>query len=501
MKKRILSLLVSMVLLISVFATPASAAYTGEELYQKLLNLIEYYKSFSLFSDENADSGGILKQALIKLFDQDEANFDTVANTVYGLNDRYSAYIPAGSYESAYSFAPSRYFGIGVAMSQTDEGVFVTEVVSDTPAERAGIKPGDLITHINGAATKGMDISDVAELIRGEKDTFVTVTIKRNGQDLVVTMKREAIGQKNLVSEIKEDGIGYLYLPTFLNSESYLPEAVEALENFVRNSVKSVIIDLRDNGGGELQFMYHIANRLIPERDVSFLALKERTGVYEIKSTGAGINFNKIVFLVNNNTASASEVLAGALRDVEGAVIVGEKTYGKGMCQGHLVFSDNSAAVITTAVMILPSTGIYDEAGLVPDLELKNSEGLIFVPEMKELNAGRALYMTNYSPDTYALNERLAFLGYLDKPEYTYGSFDEATLAAVNAFQKDSGLAVENYCGTKTLRELADRMTKAGQTRVINDDQLGAALKIAREGLAQPLGYQYDAETDTFMNK
>lgn len=317
------------------------------------------------------------------LFEEDELKKDPVewmyTGYVYALEDPYSAYYTAEEYAALEESNEGEYCGIGVQVSQNayTKIMNVVKVFKGTPAEKAGMLPGDVLTGVDGTEVVGMDLSIVvSDYIKGEEGTEVTVTVYRETAEeyLDLTMERAMVQNPTVEYEMLENKIGYISLSAFeeVSSEQFI-NAVDALE---AEGMEGMILDLRNNGGGVVTAAKSIADYLLPDGKtiVSFKGKGVKDSVYQ---SGDGHQVDvPIAVLVNGESASASEVLTGALKDNEHAVIVGTNTFGKGIAQGLFPLPDGSAVKLTTAYYYVPSGECIHEIGIAPDVEVELNEEL-----------------------------------------------------------------------------------------------------------------------------
>ena len=271
---------------------------------------------------------------------------------VYSLQDPYSVYYTAEEYESLQESNEGEYCGIGVMVSQNayTKIMNIVKVFKGTPAEKAGMLPGDILTGVDGLDVTGMDLSIVVnDHIKGEEGTDVTITVYRQSEDeyLDLPMVRAVVQNPTVEFEMLEDQVGYIYLSSFEEvSVEQFKKAIDALES---DGMKGLVLDLRNNGGGLVSAAESIADYLLPAGDVvvSFKGKGLPESVY-VTSDEHQVDV-PIVVLVNEESASAAEVLTGALKDNDYATVVGTTTFGKGIAQGLFPMPDGSALKLTTA--------------------------------------------------------------------------------------------------------------------------------------------------------
>lgn len=298
---------------------------------------------------------------------------------IYSLQDPYSVYYTEEEYKSVKESNEGSYCGIGVQVSQNVYTGIITvvKVFKNTPAEKAGMLPGDILTAVGDMDVSGMDLSLlVSDYIKGEEGTDVTLTVYRESidDDVEMTMKRAIVENPTVEYTMLENSIGYISLSSFEEvSEDQFKTAVDSLTG---KGAKGLIVDLRNNGGGVVTSAKAIADYLLPDGKtiVSFKGKGVPDSTYSSED-GHQVDI-PIVVLVNGESASASEVLTGALKDNDWATVVGTKTFGKGIAQGVFEMADGSALKLTTAYYYVPSGECIHEIGIEPDVEVELDEEL-----------------------------------------------------------------------------------------------------------------------------
>lgn len=315
------------------------------------------------------------------LFDEESEREDPIdwmyMGYVYSLQDPYSVYYTAEDYESLMQSVEGEYCGIGVMVSQNIYTGLVTvvKVFPGAPADVGGMLPGDVITAVEGIDIGGMDLSlVVSDHIKGEEGTDVVVTVYRAETDEYVdlTMTRAIVQNPTVEHQMLDGGIGYIILSSFEDvSAEQFKTAYDELEE---QGMEGLILDLRNNGGGTVQAAEAIADYLLPDglNVVSFSGKGVEDSTY-VSRDGHEAEVPMVV-LVNEQSASASEVLTGALNDHDCATVVGTRTFGKGIAQGIFPLHDGSALKLTTAYYYVPSGKCIHEEGIEPDIEVELDE-------------------------------------------------------------------------------------------------------------------------------
>ena len=293
---------------------------------------------------------------------------------VEGLGDDYTQYFTKEEMEEFKTETEGNYVGIGIYMYQNteDNTVVILTPIEGSPAEEAGILPGDIIKKVDGVEYTGEDFEKISTYIKGKEGSTVKLEIEREGKILDFEIERRKIDLYPIKSEVLENNIGYINITSF--DEDSGKEFKNAYNELNKKGIKSLIIDLRNNGGGIVDEALEIADYIL-EKNATILITKDKNENEVIeKSTKKPIIKVPIVALVNENTASASEILTAALKENGKATVVGEKTYGKGVIQELITLSDGSGIKITTEEYYTPNRNKINEVGITPDKEVSLPE-------------------------------------------------------------------------------------------------------------------------------
>jgi carboxyl-terminal processing protease len=286
--------------------------------------------------------------------------------------DPFSQYLNKQAYKDMSDDTKAEFGGLGIEISIKDEQLIVVAPFEGTPAYEAGIKAGDKIMQIDGESTKGIEIMDAVHKLRGTPGTKVTISIQRgqnpNWKDYTLT--RAIIKIETVRSTLLKDNIGYIRIVEFMGDAADKVKA--ALNDFKKNKVEKLIIDLRDNPGGLLDASIKIAEYFLPKGSmIVYTEGRDKDKKIEFKSENNPLFKGSIVVLINRGSASASEILAGALQDNKRAIIVGTTSFGKGSVQTIIPLSDNSALRLTTAQYMTPNGRKIHGIGIEPDIILE----------------------------------------------------------------------------------------------------------------------------------
>ena len=303
--------------------------------------------------------------------DEEKLKEGAIKGYVEGLGDEYTEYIPADEMEDYTENITGNFVGIGIYMvADKDSGrVVVYYPIPESPAEKAGVKAGDQIISVDGTEYTADDFNTIADYIKGEEGTTVNLEVERNDEKIKFEIKREKINTNPITIEMLENNIGYLKLPSF--DEDTAKDFEEKVKELQSQGAQSLIIDLRNNGGGIVSEATDIADMLL-DKGQTIISTVDKDDKKEITYSKKAPTFTMpITVLVNENSASASEILACSLQDNERAKIIGTKTYGKGIIQTLLSLTDGSGLKITTEEYYTPKGTTIHKVGIEPDEEVK----------------------------------------------------------------------------------------------------------------------------------
>ena len=294
-----------------------------------------------------------------------------LAGYMAGLNDVYSVYYTPEQYAETMEDGDGRFVGIGVSVQQSAETLEITvlNVYEGSPAEAGGMLDGDIIVGVDDVNITGMELNDVVKMIRGEVGTEVVVTVYRNHEYLDLTMIRNNIQKHTVEHEMLEDQVGYIKLTEF--DDVSVEQMKDAILDLQSQGMKSLVLDLRNNPGGLLTSVVSIADFFLPKCNVFYYEDKQEHET-RYDSSDDQICTEPMTVLINGYSASASEVLSGALKDQNRAVVVGEQSFGKGIVQSFYGLSDGSAIKLTTAHYFTPNGTDIHGVGIAPNMEVED---------------------------------------------------------------------------------------------------------------------------------
>ena len=359
---------------------------TPQHLFERTWRVIskEYYEPS--FNHQNWSRWLERYKGKIKTDDDAKVAIDTMISS---LDEPYTRFMTKKDFEELTTSITSKIYGIGVNIHTNSGKTEIFNVMPGTPADFAQLKQGDIIISVDGKDISGMNISEVAALVRGPENSVVELVILRDNKKLTKIIKRKEIKIKSVKSSILDDHIGYIKIISFMSGTTP-NEFIEALNN--TKNTDSLIIDLRGNTGGLLDNAVFIADRFIDQGTI--VDIIYRNGYKKsIKAKNEGAILNKpIVILVNGISASASEILSGALKDAHKATLVGNKTFGKGLVQKVVPLPNRTGVNVTIAKYLTPNGTDINKLGIKPDIEvgtdidfLDNSKNDIQLEKAKEI--------------------------------------------------------------------------------------------------------------------
>ncbi len=292
--------------------------------------------------------------------------------------DPHSSYLDAEDYKELQAGTSGKFGGLGIEIGLENGFVKVISPIDDTPAQRAGIKAGDLIVRLDDKPVKGMDLSEAVKIMRGEPGTSITLTLIRSKEDkpLKLTIKRDIINVASVKSRTLEPGFGYVRISNFQSrTADDMFKAVSTLKDEAKGDLKGLILDLRNNPGGVLNSAVEVSDAYLTSGKIVYTEGKTASSKYSFVAKPDDIlQGAPMVVLVNEGSASASEIVAGALQDHKRAVIMGRRTFGKGSVQSIIPITKDEAVKLTTARYFTPSGRSIQAEGIKPDIELQRIE-------------------------------------------------------------------------------------------------------------------------------
>ena len=391
-KNFILKISMTIGIVLALFVMNLSAlAYTPQGLYDEVWRLV-----YSKYVDQtnNGQQWQQWRHKYDNRLQSDEDAYVAIDTMLASLNDPYTRFLPPSEFEEEGSAISGTLKGIGVQISVKDGKLLVVSPIEDTPAAKAGLKENDYIVEINDKSTKGMTVKDAADNIRGEEGTYVKLLIRRGGIDKVYSIQRAEIKLKAIsttppIHFALNNRVGYIRLSTFMNKGTSA-EFANALTQLSNKA--GYIIDLRSNPGGLLTNAIYISDMLLSGGTI--VSTVDRDGYKEATRATKRVSTTKpIVVLINGGSASASEILSGALKDNGRATLVGEKTFGKGLVQEINKLQGGSGLNITTQKYLTPNGTDINKKGITPDYTVKLTEDDILQNKDPQLQKAQAVLL------------------------------------------------------------------------------------------------------------
>jgi carboxyl-terminal processing protease len=332
------------------------------------------------------------RDLLAKSYAGTDESYEAIRGMLASLDDPYTRFLDPKEFKEMQIDTSGELTGVGIqiTLDKDTKEILVVSPIEGTPASRAGVQPKDVIVSIDGKSTQGMTTEDAVKLIRGQEGTQVTLGLRRNGDVVTVPLKRARIEINAVESRLNTSGdgkkVGYIRLKQFnANAAREMRTAIRELET---QGAEGYVLDLRSNPGGLLEASIDIARQWLDEGTI--VSTKTRDGIQDVRrATGSALTNSPVVVLVNEGSASASEILSGALQDNNRAVLVGQKTFGKGLVQSVRGLSDGSGLTVTIAKYLTPKGTDIHKNGIRPDVDVKLSDEEIQSLTVEELGTGK----------------------------------------------------------------------------------------------------------------
>ena len=389
------------------------------------------------------------------------------------VGDPYTTYLVNDETAQLDETVNGAFGGIGAELKSDQSRVVISTTMEGSPSQQVGLQADDVITKVNGEDMTGKTISEVVKKVRGEVGTDVVLTIERAGTSLEVKLTRASIAINTVKAELdKEDAtIGHVRITSFAKNTA--EELEKAVKDLTEKGAKSFVFDVRYNPGGLLDQAYKVANMFLKDGE-PIVQVEDRFGEKKIYKASSSIGEFKItqpyVLLVNEGSASASEILAAAIKEGAGGQIVGTKTYGKGTVQSVVDITDNSELKYTNAKWLTPKGNWIHKEGVTPTKEV-NLPDYAF---LKIIDARETLKVGSVSQNVLSVETILKGLGYSVTVD---GYFDEATKEAVKAYQQKEGLTATGEVDEETAQKLMNSVRELIQQ---NDTQYQAAKELLK---------------------
>tara|TARA_B100000965_G_scaffold158775_1_gene132308 strand:- start:260 stop:1399 length:1140 start_codon:yes stop_codon:yes gene_type:complete len=356
MKKKFIFILL---IIFSFFCSKNSIATNDENIYDKIDIFGEVLDKINKEYVDEINQGDVM---------------DAAINAVLQSLDPYSAYMSPDTFKEMETETSGKFGGLGIEVGMEFGVVKVITPMDDSPAERVGVKAGDYIVKINEIQVQGKTLTEAVELMRGPVGSNLEITVRRKGvkKSLIFVITREIIEIKSVKSKIIDDDVGYIRLTAF--NENSSKQVKDKLKKFKKNKINKYVLDLRNNPGGLLSQAVKISDFFLDNGEI--VSTKSRRSYENRKyfaNDGDIINGKTLIVLINYGSASASEIVAGALKDHKRAIVVGENSYGKGSVQSIIPLKNKGAIRLTISKYYLPSGKSISGTGITPDIEVEES--------------------------------------------------------------------------------------------------------------------------------
>lgn len=416
----------------------------------------------------------LILSSYVEKVDQEKLIEGAIQGMLATLEDPYSVYMDAKTAKQFNETLESSFQGIGAEVSMVDNKIVIVSPFKDSPAEKAGIKPNDQILKVDGESVEGLDLYEATMRIKGEKGTTVQLEIQRQGlkEPLKISVKRDEIPQITVNADMKQqagENIGYVEITSF--SEDTAKEFYKELEKLEKQKMNGLIIDVRGNPGGFLSSVQEILKGLVPDEKPLY-QIEERNGekTRYFSALKQGKSY-PIVVLTDNGSASASEILAGALKEAGGYPVIGEKTFGKGTVQQAVPMGDGSNIKLTLFKWLTPDGNWIHKNGIEPTIPVEQPK----IYHTHPIQIEEPLKLDMNTEQVRNAQEILEGIGYV--PGRTDGYFNDQTEMAVKAFQRKRDMDVTGVIDSKTAAAL-EEAAREEMRKEQNDTQLQTAIKL-----------------------
>lgn len=354
---------------VAVIASEATLYYYNSNTLKKVEASSDAKQNINVIAENLKNFREYIDEYYIGDIDETKLLDETIKGYINGLGDEYSEYMTKEEWEDFQADALGNYVGIGIYMSvDENNNVVVVSPIKDTPAEQAGLKAGDVIVNVDDESVLGTSSDVVSSRIKGVEGTKVKITVLRDTEYLDFEIERKAIKVYHVESKMLENNIGYISLLTF--DEGCADEFKEAYNKVKSEGAQKIILDLRNNTGGLVNEALSIADMILPKNNKILITVNSKGDKEISESENDPIVDTDLVVLVNEYSASASEILVGALKDNQRAKVVGTKTYGKGVIQSVFMLQDGSALKLTVEEYYTPNETKINKVGITPDYEV-----------------------------------------------------------------------------------------------------------------------------------
>ena len=367
-RKISLGLALSLIAIASAVTFILTSFFSLQSFNKKVVDVNEKSKKYN--SLQSLDT--YVREHYLGDIDENELSDGILKGYISGLDDKYSKYLSQEEYLAEQSEDQGQLVGLGLTLAEDESGyIRIAEIMDESPVEEAGLRVGDIIILIDGVDVHNAGFTESVEAMRGTEGSEINLTVRRGGIDKDYTFTRRSIEMITVSGEMVNEYVGCITITGFKKNTPQ--QFVDTLERLVSNGAKALIFDVRDNSGGIVEALSDCLDPLLPEGVIATAEYKDGHSETIVYSDETKLDIPMVV-IINKNTASAAELFAASLRDFAGAVLVGEKTYGKGVMQQTTEFDNKGAVVLTVAKYKTTLSDCYDGVGLTPDQAVENIE-------------------------------------------------------------------------------------------------------------------------------
>ncbi|GEN94950.1 S41 family peptidase [Pediococcus ethanolidurans] len=433
---------------------------------------VAYFQTRAVVSQAQTDTASM--QKIQSVYETIEGNYyksvsskkitnGAIKGMISALNDPFSEYMDKSEATSLNDQISSSFSGIGAEVQKSDQYIKIISPIKGTPAKKAGLQPGDLITAVNGKSIAGKSVTDAVNLMRGKIGTKVTLTIKRAGKSFDQTLTRAKIPVSTVNSRIINKKIGYIQITSV--SERTAAELKTALKRLDKKGVSSYILDVRDNPGGLMNQALKMSSMFL-KNGKTIMQVQTKNGQRQVYKAGkkydGGYKVTKpVAVLMNGGSASAAEIFAGALHQSANVPLIGTQSYGKGTVQTVSDFKDKSEMKITIAKWLTPNGDWINKKGLTPTYKADYPK----YAYLQLINTNKTYQIGDVSTQIKTLQKELKALGFFN--DKVNGYFGSTTKTAVTAYQKKEKLSVTGTANKKTILSIETKI----QSKIAKNDQ------------------------------
>lgn len=330
-----------------------------------------------------------LKNDYYRDLDDEKLIEGAIDGMLNATEDEHTMFFNKSEKEEFQTNLTGTYYGIGAQVAKVEEDSIVTRIFDNSPAEKAGLKPGDIFISVDGENVKGIELEDLVSKLKSDKNKIATVLVNRDGEEIEIKIEKSIVEIPSISTEMLDDNIGYMYISIFgMNTDDEFDKALNELKE---KGMEKLIIDLRDNSGGYLSTVTNMISKFVDKNTVIY-QIKDKNKITKYTALNNETLNYKTVILVNENSASASEIMTSALQEQYGATIVGTKTYGKGTVQQTKDLSNGTLIKYTIEEWLTSNGKSIEKDGVTPDVEIELNEEYFNTYEKKDDNQlGKAI--------------------------------------------------------------------------------------------------------------